>query len=211
MAPCEKVVNNRTEFTIEEHDFRYLYGMNVAGSVKAGWWDTISVEEACRMGIHKSAIDQKSRGEIVEGDWNIGFIWLSVGEAGEDRGYHYATQTGAEGKWKIELYNFQSSSTSAKETEVTDPEARDEDGLFWLGGHDRIGSIAEIDLLCFDYPGRRLVMEHGRRKYPSARAQKYMDRSKMKLHRDADNHCLRGYFLNALELFSPSRTHYHLL
>lgn len=68
VAPCEKVVNNRTEFTIEEHDFRYLYGMNVAGSVKAGWWDTISVEEACRMGIHKSAIDQKSRGEIVEGD-----------------------------------------------------------------------------------------------------------------------------------------------
>lgn len=87
---------------------------------------------------------------------------------------------------------------------MTEPESRDEDGLFWLGGQDRIANIAEIDLVCSDYPDRRLVMDHAKGRRPSTRAQQYIDRSKVVQDRDAGNYCLWGSFLKALEIFAPS-------
>lgn len=51
----------------------------------------MNVEEACRIGLHKSAIDQNTHEEVIEGVWNIGSIWLSVEVAREDRGSYFAT------------------------------------------------------------------------------------------------------------------------
>lgn len=45
---------------------------------------------------------------------------------------------------------------------MTEPEAGDEDGLFWIGDKDRIWHIAEIVSFCSDYPGRRFMMDHAK-------------------------------------------------
>lgn len=90
VAMFEKTVNNTREFTIKVQDFRNLYRIHVADFVKSEWWDTLSLEAACRMGVHRYATYQTSHEDVSEEDWNIGSIWCSVGAKEDDNGSYLA-------------------------------------------------------------------------------------------------------------------------
>ena len=167
----------------------------------------MSVRVACRLGLHKSIQDGQSHEEVSESDWNISCVWLSDGSYEEERGSYYATQTGVEGKWKIDLYTFRSTGSNSDESCVeSDKQARGEEGRFWFGKEGKVAKIFEIDAFCSAFPGRRLVLDSVMGRDPSADARRHMDLGSVVAHRNNEDQCLHASILNALTLFRVQGT-----
>ena len=198
----EEERNNTKEWTLTHEEAGMLFGRHLPKFVKSGLWETMSVAVACRHRLHKSIQDELSHKVVGETDWNISRLWLSTGSDKEEEGSHYATQTGLEGKWKVDLYTFRSSgSTCAESCVESDKDTPQEEEMFWLGPEGKVAKIFEIDAFCSEFPGRRLVLDGVMGRGPSREAQKYMDPRSDVLHRDNGNQCLRTSMLNALRLF----------
>ena len=79
-----------------------LFGRHLSKFVRSGLWDTLSVAVNGSPSIH----DELSHEVVGETDWNISRLRLSTGSHEEEESSYYATQTGVEGKWKVDLYTF---------------------------------------------------------------------------------------------------------
>ena len=123
---------------------------------------------------------------------------MSTGSHEEEEGPYYATQTGVEGKPKVDLYAIRSSGSTCTESCVeSDKETPLEEGTFLFGPEGKVAKIFEIDAFSSEFPGRRLVWDSVMERGPSKEAQKYMDPRSDILHRDNGNQCLPASLLNA--------------
>ena len=93
-----------------------IFGRHIPLFVKSGLWDTMSMRVACRPGLHKSTQDGRSHEDVSDSDLSISRIWLSDGSYEEECRSYYATQTGVDGKWKIDLHTFRSTGSNGDES-----------------------------------------------------------------------------------------------
>ena len=195
------------EWILTAEEEGMLFGRHVPLFINSGLWDSISVRVACRLGLHKSIQNGRSPEEVSESDWNISRVWLSDGSYEEEHRSYYATQTGVEGKWKIDLFIFRSTGTNSDESCVeSDKQARVEEGRFWFGKEGKVAKIFEIDAFCSEFPGRRLGLDGVMGRGPFADARRYIDLRSVIAHRDNGEQCLRASLLNALKLFCVQGT-----